>query len=69
MKLVKDYMCDDIRPTDEEILECIDIANKEENCIVRLNWYFPYSGKYKLEINKGDTFEECKSKLPKSYPV
>lgn len=69
MKLVKDYMCDDIRPTDEEILECIDIVNKEENCIVRLNWYFPYSGKYKLEINKGDTFEECKSKLPKRYPV
>lgn len=68
MKLIKDYICDDIIPTDEEILECIDIVNKEENCIIRLNWYF-YSSKYTLEINKGATFEECKSKLPKSYPV
>ena len=68
MKLIKEYVCDDIRPSDEEILEGIEIANKE-NCIVRLTWYFPYSGNYKLEIEKGMTIEECKNKLPRCYPV
>ena len=68
MKLVKEYLCDDSIPNDEEIKECIEIANAED-CIVKLKWFFPYSGWYELKVSKGMTFEECKSKLPKCYPV
>ena len=68
MKLVKEYECDSSRPEDEEIKECIEIANNED-CIVRLKWFFPYSGWYKLNVTKGMTFEECQDKLPKCYPV
>lgn len=68
MKLIKEYLCDSSTPNDEEIKECIDIANTED-CIAILKWFFPYSGWYKLNVSKGMTFEECKGKLPKCYPV
>lgn len=68
MKLVKEYLCDNRTPDNEEIKECIDIVNSED-CIVKLKWFFPYSGWYELKISKGMTFEECKNKLPKRYPV
>lgn len=68
MKLVKEYLCDDSLPNEEEIKECMEIAN-EEDCIVRLRWFFTYSGWYELNIIKGMTFEECKDGLPKYYPV
>ena len=45
MKFVKEYQCDSRTPSDEEINECLDIAEKED-CIVKLRWYFPYSGWY-----------------------
>lgn len=68
MKLVKEYLCDHSRPNDEEIKECIEIANTED-CIAKLIWVFPYSGWYELKVSKGMTFEECKSKLPERYPI
>ncbi len=68
MKLIKEYLCDDHIPSDEEILQGIEIANSED-CIVRLKWFFPYSGQYKLHITKGMTLEDCKDKLPKCYPL
>lgn len=68
MKLIKNYQCDNKTPTNEEIQEGMRIAQSED-CIVRLNWFFPYSGHYKLDITSGMTFEDCKNKLPKSYPV
>lgn len=68
MKLIKEYQCDSRSPTDEEILEGMKIS-KSEKCIVRLNWFFPYSGHYHLDIIEGMTFEDCKNKLPKVYPV
>ena len=41
MKLVKEYLCDDRTPTDEELQEALQIANNED-CLVKLRWFFPY---------------------------
>lgn len=68
MKLIKNYKCDNTTPTNEEIREGMCIAQSED-CIVRLNWFFPYSGHYKLDITSGMTFEDCCDKLPKIYPI
>lgn len=68
MKQIKSYLCDNCTPTDEEIMQCIEIANVED-CIVELKWYSPYSGWYELCISKDMTFEECKNILPEVYPV
>ena len=68
MKLIKEYLCDDRMPTDDEIWEALQIANKED-CLVKLRWFFPYSGRYELHITKDMSFEECKDTLPKCYPV
>ena len=68
MKLIKEYLCDRSTPSDEEIIECLDIVNKED-CIVKLTWFFPYNGWHKLFVKKGMTFEECQDKLPKVYGV
>lgn len=68
MKLVKEYLCDNRTPSDEEIKECLEIVNKE-NCVVRLRWCVGYGGWYTLEVLNGMTFEECKSKLPTCYPL
>ena len=68
MKLIKEYLCDGSTPCDEELLEGLDIVSKED-CIVRLKWFFPYSGWYDLTLKRGMTFEECKSKLPNFYGV
>lgn len=69
MKLVKEYLCDNHTPSDEEINECIAIVENEENCVVKLKWFFPYNGWHRLYVKKGMTFEECKNKLPKVYGV
>ena len=68
MKLVQNYRADGRTPTDDEINQCIEIANRDD-CIVCLEWYFPYSGRYSVNIVKGTTYEEVKNKLPKCYPV
>ena len=68
MKLIKEYLCDSITPSDEEIMECLDIVNKED-CIVQLTWFFPYNGWHQLCVKKGMTFKECQDKLPKVYGV
>lgn len=67
MKLVKEYLCDNNTPSDEEINECISIVENEENCIVKLKWFYPYNGQHTLYVEKGMTFEACKNKLPKVY--
>lgn len=68
MKLVKEYLCDDGTPSDEEIRKVLEIVKKED-CIVKLRWFFPYSGRYELYITKDMSFEECMDALPKCYPV
>ena len=68
MKLIKEYLCDHSTPSDEEIMECLKIVNNED-CIVKLTWFFPYNGWHKLFVERGMTFEECKDKLPKCYGI
>lgn len=68
MKLIKEYLCDNRTPSDEEIMECLEIVNNED-CIVKLTWFFPYNGWHKLFVKNGMTFEECKDKLPKCYAI
>lgn len=67
MKLIKNYECDR-EPTDEEITIGMSVAN-EEDCIVNLKWFFPYSGWYTIRIGKDTTFEECKKQIPNCYPI
>ena len=66
MKYIKEYLCDKRTPSDEEIRDCLEIVSKED-CIIKLTWFYPYSGWHKLLIKNGMTFEECKDKLPKIY--
>ena len=69
MKLVKEYISDDtLFPSDDEIKECVKIAN-DEDCIVRLKWYVEYSGWYTLTVTKGMTFDECRARIPTCYPL
>ena len=68
MKYIKEYLCDKETPSDEEIQECLEIANKED-CVVKLTWFVRYNGWHNLLIKNGMTFEECKDKLPKFYGV
>ena len=67
MKLIKNYECKS-QPTDEEIKIGMKIAN-EEDCVVNLNWFFAYSGWYKIRIEKDTIFEDCKKQIPDCYPV
>ena len=68
MKLIKDYLCDNKTPSDEEIKEGLEIVEKED-CVVQLKWFYPYNGWHSLYIQNGMTFEECKGKLPRVYAV
>ena len=68
MKPIKDFLCDKGTPQDYELLECIDIADKED-CVVRLSWFFPYNGWHQLLVKPGMTIVDCKDKLPKRYGV
>ena len=47
MKLVKEYLCDDRTPSDEEIKECLEIVERE-GCTVKLKWFFPYNGWHRM---------------------
>lgn len=68
MRLIKEYLCDNRTPSDEEIKECIEIA-KEENCVVKLKWLFPHNGWHERYIKDDMTFEEIKDTLPTHYGV
>lgn len=68
MKLVKEYLCDNSTPSDEEVKDCIRIA-KEEDCVVKMKWYFPYNGWHERYIKKDMTFEEVNDSLPTIYGV
>lgn len=66
MKLVKEYLCDSRAPSDKEVRESIEIAERED-CIVKLKWFFPYNGWHRLFVKKGMTFDDCKDKVLKVY--
>ena len=68
MKLVKTYVADSKIPSDEEIVECIEIASKE-GCIVRLEWFIPYNGKHSVDITHNMYIDDIKSKVHRHYSV
>lgn len=68
MKLIKEYMCDREIPSDNEIEEAVNIASTED-CIVKLYWYYPYSGDYAVYIKPNTTVKEVKEQLPICYPL
>lgn len=65
---IKEYKCKNGIPSSDEIKRGIDISNSSK-CLVRINWFFPYSGQYYLDILPGMTYEDCMAELPKVYPV
>lgn len=69
MKKLLQYICDyDYVPNDDEIKECLRIAN-EKHCVIRLEWNVRYSGRFQMTIREEMTLEECKQRLPKVYGV
>ena len=68
MKLIKEYMCDNSKPSDNEIEEAINVAYTED-CVVRLLWVYQYSGNYEVLIYPETPVEEVKRQLPKKYCV
>ena len=66
MKYIKEYLCDDRVPSNEDVKECLEIVNNED-CVVKLTWFVPYNRWYNLIIKNGMTFEDCKNKIPKIY--
>ena len=68
MKLVKEYLCDNRTPSNEEVKDCIKIAN-EEDCVVKMKWFFLYNGWHERYIKKDMTCEEVKDSLPTVYGV
>lgn len=67
MREVRTFKCE-TTPTRDEILCGMSIAT-ENDCIVKLYWYYPYSGSYTVDIEPNDTYEEVVLKLPAFYPV
>ena len=67
LKEIKHYECDNV-PKDEDILQGMEIA-KENNCIVTIQWFVPYSGTYTVSISDGSTLDDVKAKMPKVYGI
>lgn len=69
MMRVKEFVTSFVMPTDDEIREGVRVA-KEEDCIVRISYFVPYSGSYTLDITPNSTFEECYVRVHNhTYPV
>lgn len=68
MRLVQEYICDDRTPSDDEICQAISIAENND-CIVKLMWFFPYNGWNHILIDSDMTFEDCKAHIPRTYSI
>lgn len=51
MRLVKEFVCDNRTPSDEEIRECLEVV-ETDSCVVKLIWFFPYNGRHELYIKR-----------------
>ena len=64
---VKTFKCDfDHTPSDDDILECIELAKKYD-CVIELTWCLKWSGHYSRYVYKDSTLESVKDTLPKIY--
>ena len=64
---VKEYISNG-HPSDEDIQQCIDIANSQ-NCIIHLKWFIQYNGWNDRYIYPGSNLEETLDRLPKIYGI
>ncbi len=62
---VKEYMCD-TAPKDDDLLVAMSFA-KAYHCIIKITWVMKWSGRYSVLVNKEDSLEDIKSRLPKLY--
>lgn len=62
----KVYLCEG--PTDEEILEALDIV-KRDHCIIKLQWYVRHRGIYHAIVTFDSTLESVKAQIPKVYGI
>ena len=62
MVRVLEYKTAFVTPSDDEILEGIEIA-KAEHCVVRIVYFAPYYGYHSLDIDAASTLEECKTRI------
>lgn len=62
MVRLKQYKTSFVVPSDDEIRSGIEIA-REENCIVRITYFVPYSGYFHLDIDPESTFDECYTRV------
>ena len=71
MKRAYEFYCDndDGKPTEEELVTAIELAN-DKDCYVKLN-YLPnkYSSWYTIVIRSGMTLNDCKSRIPSTFPI
>lgn len=68
MRKIIEYQSDYNNPSREEIEEAVKIANLDQS-IVKLKWYFPYSGNYSVLIYPEDSIEDIENKIPRTYGV
>ena len=54
-------------PSNEDILELIEIAKSNLDSQVIVHWWVKYNGWYSRRIDATDTLETVKEKMPKSY--
>ena len=69
MKRAYEFYCDNGKPTEEELIASIKLAN-DKDCYVKLN-YLPnrHSGWYTVVIRSGMTLNDCKSRIPSVFPL
>ena len=67
----EDYWIDNNgTPSDDDISMMIAIKKKNPENMIVLNWFFPYSGHYFVEIRESDnTVEDVRKRMPKIYHV
>lgn len=58
MKQIKEFLCDEKNPTNDEIERCLK-AVKNENCVINLYWMISPSGMCCILIKDGMSFEDC----------
>lgn len=63
----KTYACDGT-PRDEDVLQAIEIAQRE-NCQIMLCWHVKWSGNYSVLVKPDSTLESVKEKIPRVYGI
>ena len=62
MLQIKHYKAAFVTPSDDEIKEGIEIA-RQNDCIVRIDYFVPYSGLFHLDIYPDSTPESCHASI------